>query len=351
MFCAIGDVAPISLRQNGRRAGGARFGGDMSAKLRLFNATDLATLAGLPVLTALAWVTAESTWNIASNAMAPLAGPFSIGSINLPQCIAALLELRDGAAGGARILREMLAHQVEETVQLLACHRPGGWRPVTELRGADHLLKSLAAGSGAVLWVGNSAFSSLTVKMALHDAGFRLHHLSHPRHGFSPTRFGMRWLNPVRTRIETRYLGSRAILPLNANAGPVLARLVDRLRDGNIVSVTAGATSLRPLTVRFLAGSLRLAPGAPGLAQRAGAALLPVFATREAIDRHVVTIEPPLPLPRGLPKDQILEGAAQAFAQRLESYVRRHPGSWFGWVDTSEKRAEARVALEASAAQ
>lgn len=323
----------------------------MSAKLRLFNATDLAALAGLPVLTALAWVTSESSWNIASQAMAPLAGPFSIGSISLPQCVAALLELRDGAAGGARILREMLAHQVEETLQLMACHRPGGWRPAIELRGADHLLKALAAGSGAVLWVGSSAFASLTVKMALYDAGFRLHHLSHPRHGFSPTRFGMRWLNPLRTHVEAKYLGSRAVLPLNGNAGPLLARLIDRLRDGNIVSVTAGSTSLRPLTVRFLAGSLRLAPGAPGLAQRAGAALLPVFATRDAIDRHAVTIEPPLPLPRGLPRDQILEGAAQLFAQRLENHVRQHPGAWFGWTDTSEERADTRVVLEAGAAQ
>jgi lauroyl/myristoyl acyltransferase len=323
----------------------------MSAKLPLFTATDLATLAGLPVLTALAWVTGESTWSVAGNAMAPLAGPFAIASINLPQCIAALLELRDGAAGGARILREMLAHQVEETLQLMACHRPGGWRPTTELRGADHLLKALAAGSGAVLWIGNSAFSSLTVKMALHDTGFRLHHLSHPRHGFSPSKFGMRWLNPVRTRIEAKYLASRAVLPLNGNAGPVLARLIDRLRDGNIVSVTAGATSLRPLTVRFLTGSLRLAPGAPGLAHRAGAPLLPVFATREAIDRHVVTIEPPLALPRGVPSGQMLEGAAQAFVQRLETHIRRHPGAWFGWADASEKRADMRVAVEASAAQ
>jgi len=323
----------------------------MNAKLRLFNATDLATLAGLPVLTALAWATGEGNWQVASNAMAPLAAPFSIGSNNLAQCIAALLELPDGPTGGARLLRQMLAHQVEETLQLLACHRPGGWRPATELHGADHLLKALAAGSGAVLWVGNSAFASLTVKMALHDAGFRLHHLSHPRHGFSPTKFGMRWLNRVRTSIEVKYLGSRAVLPLNGNAGSVLARLVDRLRDGNIVSVTAGATSLRPLTVPFLSGSLRLAPGGPGLAQRTGAALLPVFATREAVDRHIVTIEPPLSMPRGVSKDQNLEAAARAFAQRLETHVRRHPGAWFGWADALETRAVARVALQASAAQ
>ena len=208
--------------------------------------------------------------------------------------------MRDGAVGGARVLRNVLAHQVEETLQLLACHRPGGWRPTTELRGAHNLVSALTAGNGAVLWVANSAFASLVVKMALHDAGFKVHHLSHPRHGFSPTQFGMRWLNPIRTKIEAKYLASRAVLPLSHNAGPVLARLVDRLKEGGVVSVTAQATSLRPIAVPFLGGTLNLAPGAPGIAHRSGAALLPVFTTRDAVDHHTVTIEPALPLPRGI---------------------------------------------------
>lgn len=320
----------------------------MSAKLRSLNSTDLAAVAGLPLLTALAWITAESSWQFIGSAMAPLAAPFSIGAGNLAQSIATVLDSPDGAAGGARILRDMLAHQVEETLQLLACHRPGGWRPAVELRGVDHLLKALAAGCGAILWVGNSAFASLTVKIALHDAGFTLHHLSHPRHGFSTSKFGMRWLNPLRTRIECGYLGTRAVLPLNGNAGPVLARLIDRLRDGSVVSVTEGGTSLRPLTVPFLNGSLRLAPGAPGMAQRAGAALLPVFATREESNRCVVTIEPPLSLPRGLSKGSFLESAARAFAERLETNVRRYPGAWFGWAEASPLRLPARVAAGAA---
>ena len=322
----------------------------MSAKLRLYNATDLATLAGLPLLTALAWAMSEGGWNLVGNALAPLAAPFSAGSRNLAQCIGRLLELQEGAAGGARILREMLAHQVEETLQLLACHRPGGWRPVTELRGTNHLLKALAGGNGAVLWIGNAAFASLTVKVALHDAGFRLHHLSHPRHGFSATRLGMRWLNPIRTGIEARYLGRRVVLPLTGNAGPVLARLVDCLQDGGIVSVTAGSASLRPITVPFLTGSLRLAPGAPGLAQRAGAALLPVFTSREALDRHVVTIERPLPIPLGI-GNEYPESLARAFAQRLESHVRRCPGLWFGWADAALQRETACKFRSAGATQ
>jgi hypothetical protein len=321
----------------------------MPAKLRSFNATDLAALTGLPVLTALAWATAESSWPFVGNAMAPLAAPFSIGSDKLAECVATLLALRDGAVGGARILRNVLSHQVEETLQLLACHRPGGWRPTVELHGVDHLLKALAGGCGAVLWVGNSAFASLTVKIALHDAGFRLHHLSHPRHGFSTSRFGMRWLNPLRTQIERKYLGSRAVLPLNGNAGPVLARLIDRLRDGNVVSITEGGTSLRPLTVPFLNGSLRLAPGAPGIARRSGAAMLPAFATRAATSRHIVTIGPPLAFPRGPSKDHFLEGAARSFAERLETNVREHPGAWFGWAEASELRLQSHAAADVAA--
>lgn len=321
----------------------------MPAKPRSFNTTDLAALAGLPLLTGLAWLTSESSWPLVGNTMAPLAAPFSIGAGDLAQCVATLLALREGAVGGARILRGMLAQQVEETLQLLACHRPGGWRPTVELRGADHLLKALAGGCGSVLWVGNSAFASLTVKIALHDAGFRLHHLSHPRHGFSTSKFGMRWLNPLRTRIERKYLASRAVLPLNGNAGPVLVRLIDRLRDGNVVSVTEGGTSLRPLVVPFLNGSLRLAPGAPGLAQRTGAAILPVLTTRTAPNRHIVTIEPPLSLPRGVSKDRFLESAARSFAERLEGNVRQHPSAWFGWAEASDSQLYSRTVAGAAA--
>jgi lauroyl/myristoyl acyltransferase len=311
----------------------------MSVKPRRFCATDLATLLGLPVLTVLAWASAESSWNLVSNALAPLAAPFSLTSSTLPQCIASLLELRDGTVGGARVLREVLAHQVEETLQLLACHSPAGWRPTTELRGTHNLVSALTTGNGAVLWVANSAFASLVVKMALFDAGFRVHHLSHPRHGFSNTAFGMRWLNPVRIRIESRYLASRAVLPLSNNAGPVLARLVDRLKEGGVVSVTAQATSMRPITVPFLGGSLSLAPGAPAIAHRAGAALLPVFTSRDTVDRHTVTIEPALPLPRSLSREKAFEHVAQAFAQRLEPQVKQASGQWFGWQDASETRA------------
>ena len=65
----------------------------MAAKVRRFSATDMATLLGLPVLTVLAWATAEGSWNLLGNAFAPMAAPFSLTSSNLPQCIGSLLEL------------------------------------------------------------------------------------------------------------------------------------------------------------------------------------------------------------------------------------------------------------------
>src|SRR5262245_37796067 len=99
----------------------------MPAKPRSFNTTDLAALAGLPLLTGLAWLTSESSWPLVGNTMAPLAAPFSIGAGDLAQCVATLLALREGAVGGARILRGMIAQQVGETITMMACHRHGGW--------------------------------------------------------------------------------------------------------------------------------------------------------------------------------------------------------------------------------
>ena len=54
--------------------------------------------------------------------------------------------------------------------------------------------------------------SQLVSKMALHRAGYGLVHLSRSEHGYSSTIFGMRCLNPLRSRIESRYLAERVVI-------------------------------------------------------------------------------------------------------------------------------------------
>ena len=74
-------------------------------------------------------------------------------------------------------------------------------------------------------------------KIALHRAGYRIVHLSHPRHGFSSSSFGVRYLNPVHRRAEDRYLAERVVLSLASPVG-AMRTLMQRLKSNGVVTVT-----------------------------------------------------------------------------------------------------------------
>ena len=154
-------------------------------------------------------------------------------------------------------------------------------------------------------------------------------HLSTPAHGFSATRFGVRYLNRMQTRIEDRYIAERVLLPLQGQ-NAALQTLVKRLKANKAVSITGQRGTGHTVDARFLDGTLPLAPGAPALAQMTGAKLLPVFAFRAADGVVEVTVEPEIALEGA--RDAAIAGAVQAFAARSEPYVLRHPGQWLSWV-------------------
>jgi lauroyl/myristoyl acyltransferase len=200
-------------------------------------------------------------------------------------------------------------------------------------RGLEHLDAALAQGRGAVLWVSDFTGGGEAVKVALARAGYRMSHLSRPEHGFSKTRFAIRFLNPIRIRFERAYLRERVVYD-RMRPKEALSRLMARLAENGVVSITASAHEGRLLAEGpFFAGRLRLAAGAPKLARRAGAALIPVHAVRDPArpDRFNITLGPPLPISCELPEDEAILAAAGAYLEGLEELVRRRPESWGGW--------------------
>ena len=132
-------------------------------------------------------------------------------------------------------------------------------------------------------------------------------------------------------RAELAHLAGRIVIDREKPMAATLAaqRL---LRRNGIVSVTAGAWEGQRLAeVALLGGTLELAVGAPGLARLAAAALLPVFTVRGPDDALRVVVEPPIAVARDGDADAALGAAAQAFGDRLEDYVRRHPSQWRDW--------------------
>jgi lauroyl/myristoyl acyltransferase len=140
----------------------------------------------------------------------------------------------------------------------------------------------------------------------------------------------MRVLNRLQTMVEDRWLGERILAPLQGKAP--LDLLARRLGANGVVSITAQRGTGRAVEVPFLDGGLRLAGGAPALAHKTGAALVPVFAFRNGTGVVEVVVEPPIRVEGGMPREHAVDRAARDYARILEPYVLRYPGQWLGWV-------------------
>jgi len=296
------------------------------------SASDGAVLFGLPFLLATSWALPEGAWPRFCGAVARVAVPMLSAD---PAATAAVIQRTLGARAAdlppERVLERLSGERILAILQLLRSYRPGGWNPRIRLSGTEHLEAALARGRGAILWIGMTVYADLVAKMAFHRAGFEVSHLSRASHGFSESRFGARCLNPVQTRVEDRFLRQRVSLS-TLGSRAALARLEARLAENGVVSVTVHRTARRPVAAPFLDGEIVLAPGAAVLAQRSGAALLPVFAWRDEDEGLTVAIEAPLVVGTDGDGRVLAEAVVRDYAARLVPQVLSRPGQWTGWL-------------------
>ena len=239
--------------------------------------------------------------------------------------------------------RQRRADNFLERLPALRMYRPGGWQPSITVAGLGHLKAALAEGHGVILWVPEFQFSSLIAKLAMQRAGFAVHHLSRPGHGFGDSQFERKHLNRIRTRIEDRYLASR--IPMPDNTTPAAMRvMLSLLADREVVSITVGDQARQVVRVPFFAGELALATGPLSLADRSGAPILPLVCGREPDGRFRVVVHRALPI--AARDRESLQNAGNALAQLLEAACRRYPGQWQGWK--SGAFTEERAVSEAS---
>jgi lauroyl/myristoyl acyltransferase len=176
-------------------------------------------------------------------------------------------------------------------------HRPGGWRPLVRIEGAEHIDTALRAGKGAVLWIARDPYgSNMVAMMALAQAGYRTTHLGRAGHGFGGARVQRRYLNRLVTRAEAPYISGRVVITQRQTVGPMRA-LRARLAANGLVSIVALPVEARGMAEVALEGETWRFPTGPAtLAARAGAPLLPMFSVKERTGRFRVVIEDPLPL-------------------------------------------------------
>ena len=292
----------------------------------LIAAGDLAILfwllAGLP----LSFLPCRLRWGLCR----ALAGPALLGNRaqGASQAIRRMVKVEDAAA--RRIVRLVYAGRLASQLDLL---RGLAASPdlVYECHGLERLDAALAEGHGAVLWISDFVGAGDAVKVAL--ARYGVSHLSRPEHGFSKTRFAIRFLNPIRNRFERGYLKERLVYD-RGSPKRALGRMMACLAENGVVSITASTHEGRQLAEgRLLGGRLGLAIGAPKAALLSGAALIAVHALRDRRDprRFEIILDPPLPLSRDLPATEAILAATGAYLEGLEELVSHRPEAWGGW--------------------
>jgi lauroyl/myristoyl acyltransferase len=296
------------------------------AKPPLCSAKDFREALALAALAPIAWIVPDRLWR-------PLCYPFGllIASLFPKRTRATALRIAE-AQGGRRFAAygpevRLRAGKVEQHLQVLREHRPGGWNPRVRLLGRERIDMALEAGRGAILWICPQLFAGLVTKMALHDAGYPVSHLSLFSHGFSQTRFGIRVLNPLQIRVDERYLHERIVLRGDGSLG--YTRKLERLlRRNELLSITLLPRAHARLALPFLGRKVQLPTGPASLSLLTGAALLPVFALRRGAREFETIVEPALEVAPGVSSAAAVESLLAQQARRMETRALEDPGSW-----------------------
>ena len=344
----MGDVkqTDVELGEEGKAAAGGQESGRGAAikrknrKLKnepAWLTSDLVTTASLVLLLAPSWLLPERVWYPLWRWWMHLAAVFKPSPIRRnAKIIRKALDLGDKAATAA-MARDLKAAVYEMRMQDLRGWRPGGWQPQMTLEGEAHLKAALALGRGAVLWLAPFVFNSGPTKVVLHQKGYRVSHLSSPKHGVSETQLGVKYLNRIRCIPEDRYLVDRIVFD---SAAPTTAmrRMVRALKAGEVVSIVASSTEgYEMIKGSIFGGQLPVAVGAPRLAGLTGAPLLPAFTVRDPKLGWRIVVEEPIALASDRTPDERSIAAVAEFLRRSDPWVRRYPEQWRAWSKWRQK--------------
>lgn len=294
--------------------------------LPFFTAEDLLVIAKLPVLAVAALILPERGWGVIARATGFCAGWVNRGRIYRIRRGLSLLG-REPCPDPVLVLAQQDHHNIEVLKAYLT-----GERQTPLLEGAEHLEMARAAGRGAVLWIAHFSFNALASKAALSNAGFSVYHISRPEHGFTKSRFGIRFLNPIRVKAELRHLSGRIVIDRERPSAS-MAEARRLLKENAFVSITAGAWEGQLVVKTAIAGGqIEIATGAPRLAQIADSPLIPVFTIHDDdLGKTRVIVEKPIALRGGVDRDAMIISAADEFAARHTPYIERHALQWRDW--------------------
>jgi lauroyl/myristoyl acyltransferase len=297
----------------------------------LITGEDVLIVIGLGLLGGLGWIVPPQRWQLVGRALSPaLRARNAADRSRRARLIAQALGARTLTLTAAEIDASLTANALIRQCLLGRFYRPGGWSPRVDLIGREHLDEAVAAGKGAIVFASHFAASGIFTKMGLSRAGYPVVHLSTPTHGFSSSRFGRRFLNPIRVGLENRFLAERIVMSEDGSTAAVRT-LRKRLGENAVVTIAVREKAHRPVVLPFLDAWMPLGTGAPDLAYATGAALLPAFTTSASAEHYTVQVDAPIEIDRSLPRREASRAALVEYVRRLEPHVLMCPEQWQGW--------------------
>jgi lauroyl/myristoyl acyltransferase len=261
--------------------------------------------------------------------------PASLGQHASPEAISRSLGATPAQA------HAIFRHQLEARLQSIAWflrYMVRGRQYDIDIEGREEIGRALAGGNGVIVWIADLVFGSECVRQALYQMGWPSAHMARPEHGFSPSEFGVRLLNPIRTKTEDKFLHERIMFD-RASPAAAIHKMSARLKQNGVVSLLACADEGKSLIeAEFMAGKTVLASGGPRLAFTSGCPILPAFVVPSPEPpRFKAIIGSPLAMTSSKRDEALLE-ATKDFLSRLEPFVRTHPHLWRGWPALAESQ-------------
>jgi lauroyl/myristoyl acyltransferase len=194
--------------------------------------------------------------------------------------------------------------------------------------GLEHLEAALARGKGVILW--EMPFGKrLWAKAVLAHRGFRLVQLHGRTHGASDSWVGQNVIRKIHRRLAA---GLYAEVLEMTRESIYLRHVLERLERNAIICMQGyGTAGSKFVSVNFLGTRQHFATGAVRMAQRSGAALIPMICFRDAGREHRLVLGEPVPLEGMAGGDADLVAAVRHYAELLESFIRKYPEQWGGW--------------------
>jgi lauroyl/myristoyl acyltransferase len=299
----------------------------LSLPIALDDMRETAKLAGTALIS---WLLPVDELSSAARKIRRMRGEQANGSHRIDTIVARVLSEHISRQRAYEIDAEWRVKVLESRMQILALHRPGrSWQPKIEIHGLEHLEAALGEKSGALLWVSDFVYSSLITKMAFYQARYAVSHLTRPQHGFSYSPYGVRFLNPIWTKVEDRFIAERITIN-KQNTDTALELVRSRLAANRVVSITVGNWARRTLDFPFFKGTIRLATAPAHLSRACRAPLLPVFTFRAGGGEYHVSIGSPVDRQAIEPGDY--DRVIRSYVKTLEECVLSYPDQWNGWM-------------------